>query len=235
MQPRQIRSTTGVSRAALGLALCLALDLVGCGQAGRVADPTPALPESDVAGSAAPAAGSLGVSNHGSQHKPDDSKDRLPDPVPTLVTNTIEADSALIDTKGGKIKAGLFEIAIPEGALDTPVMISVSDLSGMTGRIECELLPHGLHFNVPVELTVKLPDSVNPDQLTLFWIMNEGSLFEIWAPMPTRVESGGGKIIAELTHFSRYAPGSGEGKAGWGKLPARGADRISHMGVDRRP
>lgn len=236
MYARKSCSMTLMSRAAFGLGLCLALGLIGCGQADRVTDPASALSEPGAANPRVPASLSHGSSSGGTgRRNPDGSRNRTPDAVPTLITNTIEAASELIGTKGGKIKAGFFEIEIPEGALDAPVLISVSDLSGMTGRIECELLPHGLHFNVPVDLTVKLPDNVKADQVTLFWIVNAGSLTEIWAPMPTRLASGGGEIIASLTHFSRYAPGSGEGKAGWGKSPSRGADKISHAGDDRRP
>lgn len=226
-------------RCVIGLTLLVALGLAGCSPGARVADPLaqaalgggsglpPAVaPTPAGSDSLATASKNGGSGRHGSSGP---SNDR-PTTVAFPITNTVETDHAVIGPKGGTVKAGNFELEIPEGALEGPVSITVTDLSGMTGRVECELLPHGLQFKTPVELAVKLPEEVKVEFLTLFWVVNEGLPTEIWAPMPTRVESRGGRIVAELTHFSRYAPGQADGKAGWQKLPGRGAQNIGHAG-----
>lgn len=229
----------GWGRYAIGLTLLLALGLAGCSPGARMSDPVspaaiggeielPLPPATPPAGSEGP--DTLSTSSHVGRHGSSGPSNDRPATVAFPITGAVEIDGAVIGPKGGTVKAGNFELDIPEGALESPVAITVSDLSGVTGRVECELLPHGLQFNTPVELAVKLPEGVKVEFLTLFWVVNEGLPTEIWAPMPTRVESGGGRIVAELTHFSRYAPGQTDGKAGWQKLPGRGAQNIGHAG-----
>ena len=225
--------TTAKSTRSIALAAFLAAVFVGCGSDGRIAGPGDT--GSDLSATAPTLQGSLSSGSSPGKSTSSNSGKKLPTAVPNPITNTVEGDSAWIDAKGGKIKAGLFELDIPHGAVHEAVRISVIDYSGSTGQIECELLPHGLHFDVPVQLTVKLPDGVKPELLALYWIVNEGLPMEIWSPMPTRAVSGGGKIVADLEHFSRYAPGTLDGKAGWRELPGRGDRDIIHSGGDDRP
>lgn len=116
------------------------------------------------------------------------------------------------------IKAGAFELEIPAGSLAAPVVITVRDVSVTAGRIQCELLPHGLQFLKPVRLTVQIPEDYDPFQFLVFYIQPEGLGPESWLPLETRVAKNGKSIEAWLDHFSSYAPGSFEGKAGWRQI-----------------
>lgn len=149
--------------------------------------------------------------------------------IPAPKAAVLEESTELVDPDHSKkIKAGLFEIEIPAGAVAEPVQITVRDVSGPTGRIECELLPHGLQFLLPVTLTVEIPEGYDPLHFVMFYVQAPGTLEEAWFPLATRLSGNGQSIEATLTHFSSYAPGSLDGKAGWS--PIRRGQKIDQGG-----
>src|SRR5688500_8410621 len=73
----------------------------------------------------------------------------------TPLTSDISV-SALIGRNGGtiRIKETGLSIQFPDGALDSPVMVTVTAKAG--DMLAYEFLPHGLKFNKNVKITQKL-------------------------------------------------------------------------------
>ncbi len=118
------------------------------------------------------------------------------------LTKLIEAD------RGGEVRYDRVKVRIPAGALTEDTYITVRQLGD--GYLAAELEPHGIAFQVPVNLEIDLDDlEYEPYFDWSIWWLNDGT--GLW-------ENQGGifadeKVTAQLWHFSEYAPG--RGRAGW--------------------
>lgn len=121
-----------------------------------------------------------------------------------------EAVSKLIGDQGGQIEARGLELAVPAGALDSEVEISVEKTGQATPEgIESasavyRFRPDGLEFNKPVEVTVSVQNEPDDGLVALYWSKSgseSGDDASEYRPLPTTVESG--QASATIEHFSR--------------------------------
>jgi hypothetical protein len=129
-------------------------------------------------------------------------------PITGQVVENRKRISALL---GGTITAGRHTLVFPPGALRSDTIITLRDLTGVKGRVECEALPEGLSFRLPVLLTSRFSDLVLVRAHTMYWIVGEDTPDEEWVPVGGVVSIGNLGLSVNLRHFSKYAPG----KAGW--------------------
>jgi hypothetical protein len=107
--------------------------------------------------------------------------------------------------KGGSVKFSRYELKIPAGALAQDTYITVRDPGN--GYLMCDLGPEGLHFRTPITLEVDLKGTgVTGSEWSIFWWNPASNLWE-----DQHGVCSGEKVVAQLSHFSLYAPG----KAGW--------------------
>jgi hypothetical protein len=133
-----------------------------------------------------------------------------PVPIPILVDGPIyQSEVRISAAQGGTITAGRFTLQFPPGALRKDTVITLRDISAGSGRVECEALPEGLQFRVPVMLTTRFSDIVDPQGYSIYCVVSGGKGSEKWEFVGGQASSEG--VTAPLRHFSRYAPG----KAGW--------------------
>jgi hypothetical protein len=112
---------------------------------------------------------------------------------------------------GGTLTAGRHTLVIPPGALSKDTIITLKDVTGVMGRVECEALPEGLKFRLPATLITRFSDLTMVDGHAIYCVVNEGTASEQWVYVGSQVIVGNLGVSALLQHFSRYAPG----KAGW--------------------
>lgn len=124
------------------------------------------------------------------------------------VVSTTRQVSALL---GGTLNAGRHTLVIPPGALNKDTIITLRDVTGDRGRVECEALPEGLKFRIPATLFTRFSDLKLPQGYTMYWVVDEGTNSEEWIPVGGEISAGNIGISALLYHFSNYAPG----KTGW--------------------
>lgn len=133
------------------------------------------------------------------------------EPVIAPRTGLVISQTALVSAGlGGIITAGRHTLVISPGALKKDTEITVVDVTGAVGYVECELYPEGLRFKEDVTLVSVTSDLRSPADLTTYWIykVNEKKL----ARDLGGVESiGGVGVLVHLEHFSTYRIG----KAGW--------------------
>lgn len=209
----------------LGALLLLGqLVLSGCGANGL---PTTATPDAAPGGELMVQATTLGTSSGpvSSGEKQAEEIRTIPAPSSAVV---LESAALVLPGQATKIACGAFSLELPLGALSLPLTLTLRDVSGPNGRLQCELLPHGIQFLIPVKLTVTIPEGYDPTRFLVFYVQNEGSPEESWLPQVTRVGEDGRSIVAWLNHFSTYAPGSLDGKAGWGQI--RRGQKIDQIG-----
>jgi hypothetical protein len=133
-------------------------------------------------------------------------------PVSAPVTGTVVTSSRKVSALlGGVVSAGRHTLVIPPGALTRDTIITLRDVTGVMGRVECEALPSGLQFRLPVLMVTRFADLKPPAGHALYWVLNEGTASEKWVLVGGQVTAGNLGISAQLTHFSRYCPG----KNGW--------------------
>lgn len=105
--------------------------------------------------------------------------------------------------KGGEVRFGRYCVVIPPQAIDQSYAVSVCS-EEPSGRITCELLPHGLDFTTPATLTIDLSgtDVGEDDDLAVFcWnerIIRWENIGGTYDPLTETITTG-------LTHFSRYS------------------------------
>jgi hypothetical protein len=109
-------------------------------------------------------------------------------------------------SSGGYVWYGRFAIVVPAGAMPANGYLTVRDTSGEF--IECELLPHGIMFQSPVDFYTNLQGTpYQPYQDWSTWWHNEAG--DTWENQGGTFEQGW--VHSYLSHFSRYRPG----RAGW--------------------
>jgi hypothetical protein len=128
-----------------------------------------------------------------------------------ITGQVIERQKRISALLGGTITAGRHTLVFPPGALRRDTVITLRDLTGVKGRVECEALPHGIQFRLPVLLTTRFSDLALVRAHTMYWIVDEDTPDEEWVPVGGVVSIGNLGLSVNLSHFSKYAPG----KAGW--------------------
>lgn len=119
---------------------------------------------------------------------------------PGFETELIEA------SKGGDVEYGRFKVRFPENALAQNTYITVRDPGD--GYVTCQLEPHGIQFQLPVQLEIDLNglDYLPYEDWSVFWL-HEGP--DVWEDQHGVFDHG--KVKVSLLHFSEYRPG----RAGW--------------------
>jgi hypothetical protein len=125
--------------------------------------------------------------------------------VPILPTEVTK----LIGAEGGVITLGRYVLAIPAGALEKPVDITVRSLE-QDGAVGCELLPHGLLFRTSAQLKMDLSGTNMAHQLntTIYWWDAENGA---WVDTNGFFTGFTQSVTTALPHFSTYYAG----RAGW--------------------
>ena len=109
--------------------------------------------------------------------------------------------SQVVGEMGGTINIGPHRIDIPRGALSRAVTISAVAPAG--DRMLVDFQPHGLEFSKPVELKLNYVGcATNPASLQVVYLNDAARMLEY---LPTQVHATGGKVSAQLRHFSKYA------------------------------
>ena len=133
-------------------------------------------------------------------------------PVSAPATGQVISKSKRISALlGGTITAGRHTLVIPPAALRKDTLITLRDVTGVMGRVECEALPEGLEFRLPATLIPRFSDLTPPQGYAMYCVVNEGTDSEQWVYVGSQISVGNLGISALLHHFSKYAPG----KAGW--------------------
>ena len=129
--------------------------------------------------------------------------------------------SAVIGPKGGELRlkeAGL-RLIVPKGAVSAPTTFSVTAIAG--SMVAYEFQPHGATFAVPLIIQQTVfnsgPESANPNTynfeaghfLSRADLDGTAEIGVVNEMLPTRIESGKGKITFSVTHFSGYLLASG--------------------------
>lgn len=134
---------------------------------------------------------------------------------PVGTSDPVATVSATVDALGGSITTSTssgarYTLAVPPGALDRPVEITLAPLTGManlplSGGLAAglELQPDGLRFLIPAVLTVLTPEPVDPAGLVGFVV--SGQAFRM---VPVRVRSD--TLTLMVGHFSSTGVGTGE-------------------------
>jgi len=113
-----------------------------------------------------------------------------------------------IAATGGSFQFGRIALEFPPGALAEDTDITIVQFKDTEGKVDFELYPHGLQFQVAVTLTVYMGGTgldAGDDVRQLWWNEDTGDWVDIggvWS-YPT--------MITPLEHFSRYQAG----RVGW--------------------
>ncbi|MDM7914514.1 MAG: hypothetical protein ACE15D_14345 [Candidatus Eisenbacteria bacterium] len=108
--------------------------------------------------------------------------------------------------RGGDVKFHRCTVRIPSGALDEDTYITVRDPGN--GYLMCELEPHGIVFNIPVQLEMDL-HGLDTDPYLDWSIFLYDPATDSW--IDEGAELSGDLLRVGLPHFSTYAAG----RAGW--------------------
>lgn len=140
----------------------------------------------------------------------------LRDPLLPGLVNSIST-SALIDLNGGSITLLGHTLTVPAGAVSKPTLFTLTVLP--TGYVEVNLTATlssvlGLVLNVgedgfdkPVPVTLSYARATNvkdPSKLTIVHLKGLLGYRQIEA-VPSRVDTAGKTVTADLEHFSRYS------------------------------
>ena len=110
--------------------------------------------------------------------------------------------SKLIGPEGGSIQNGGHKLVFPAGALSEPTVITMSTDAEYVG---VHLEPHGLQFPAGREPVLTLDysgaDTSVFSSLSVVYVDDAGTIQEV---LPTKELGGGGKLRANLEHFSGY-------------------------------
>jgi hypothetical protein len=115
------------------------------------------------------------------------------------------ADSATIGPDGGTLVIGRHTLAVPAGALATPVLIRGEAQVGTVNSVT--LQPEGLHFapGKPAKLTLSYANCPLLGRLLPKRIAYTTDLLAILSYVPSLDDLLGRTVTGSLEHFSRYA------------------------------
>lgn len=156
-----------------------------------------------------PSDGTLGGATASLIDVPESTVESLAAPI----TGISISQTALVSaTLGGVVTAGRHTVVLAPGALKKDTEITVVDVTGVVGRVECELYPEGLKFRNKKDVTLVsvTSDLRSPAGLTTYYVYSSGG--RKMARDLDGVEAiGGVGVLVHLEHFSTYRIG----KAGW--------------------
>ncbi len=117
--------------------------------------------------------------------------------------------SAEIGAKGGVLRANGVELNIPRGALKHPTTIRLAIPAGRFTHVH--LMPHGLQFRLPVELSFDLTRTngahLSGEALLGTYFTQNIAASGLVVPLETFVMIVEGyRASMWITHFSKYAP-----------------------------
>lgn len=129
-----------------------------------------------------------------------------------LIVKTLD----LIGSLGGSLTNGRWTVVIPAGAVEGAAKIALGVSNSTSSECQLEIWPADQnHFQVPATLTADCR-SVSSDRLKSYVIYWYNPSTRTWVQVEgSRVDLVSKTVSAPLTHFSRYAVGPSEGKAGW--------------------
>ena len=137
-------------------------------------------------------------------------------PILGAITGLLTRTLQLVGFLGGSLTNGRWTIQVPPHAISGNGTVSIGVANLASDNCQLGILPLSLnHFSTPVTLTVDCR-SVPAQQLagyTIFWFDPSTSR---WVPVEgSQVDLVHKTVHAPLAHFSRYAVGPADGKAGW--------------------
>ncbi|MBU1699781.1 MAG: hypothetical protein KJ970_04665 [Candidatus Eisenbacteria bacterium] len=124
---------------------------------------------------------------------------------------TRRGNMLMIPGVGGTLTVGRFTITVPPGAIETPIVLSITDDSRTTGYLLVQLGPHGYQFNELVTLTMNLAGTNIDDygDATIIWYDEEN---DEWVDLDGVYDPKTNCVSVGLEHFSIYG---GAGRSGW--------------------
>lgn len=212
--PKASRQTKTPSAAARRLALMggtlflAAIGAVGCSENPSTSPAVPLVNES-LAPSAKKSSGGTSTHKTAPTPVPEASIQTIPAPVTGVsVSRTVRVTAA----RGGFVTAGRHTVYFAAGALSRDTDITVVDMTGQVGHVECELLPEGIQFNADVWLFSSTYDLTPALDWHVYWMTTDGAGKKVGVDQGGELDQFGSfGILAHLQHFSKYRPG----KAGW--------------------
>jgi len=122
----------------------------------------------------------------------------------------------IIGSLGGSLSNGRWRVDVPPNAVSGTATITLGVANATSPSCQLGITPDSSnHFAVPVKLTVNC-SSVSADQLQKYAIFWYDPSTGIWTPVPnSTVDLQAKTVSAPLQHFSKYAVGSTDGRAGW--------------------
>ncbi|TPW17982.1 MAG: hypothetical protein FD129_160 [bacterium] len=124
------------------------------------------------------------------------------------VTGDVVETSALVGTHGATLTAGRFTYYILPNSLGQPTMVTLRDLTGVNGRVECEILPANLLQSKNAHLTAYFSDLMPTAGCDMFEVRNSGSPSETWI-FKGGSQAGGG-IKLNVKYAGHFSPGTSQ-------------------------
>ncbi len=122
----------------------------------------------------------------------------------TLTGEVLEV-SQLVPKRGAMLTAGRFTYRILPNTFSQPTLITLRDVSGVTGRVECEVLPANLVLSKGAHLTSFFSDLMPVASCSIFEIQNSGAPSEAWVSLGGSLSGGGLKV--NVNHAGHFGPG----------------------------
>jgi len=134
------------------------------------------------------------------------------DPLVRLIFKFVNINGLL----GGTVANGRWRLDVPAGAIAGSATVGIGVPSASSFGCQLEILPASMnHFSTPVRLTANCRD-IDRDQLKDWVIWWFDPAAKKWVQVQgSSVDLTRGTVSAPLPHFSAYAVGPRDGKAGW--------------------
>lgn len=123
----------------------------------------------------------------------------------TLTGEVLEV-SQLVPKHGATLTAGRFTYRILPNTFSQPTLITLRDVSGLAGRVECEVLPADLVLSKSAHLTSFFSDLMPVASCSMFEIQNSGAPSEAWVSLGGSLNGGGLKV--NVNHAGHFSPGT---------------------------
>jgi hypothetical protein len=210
------RITRIVASLALGLVFG---SLVGCGSMTTAPLPSQTAPAASAASVSTPATDATDAGNATSLGGSTTSTSGLLSPLTLIFRSLIGLIVRVLNVVGsigGTLTNGRWRVDVPAYAIDGTASIGLGVSSTTSADCALEIVPATQnHFAVPVRLTASCP-AVPNDQLANYVIFWYDPGTGKWVPVAgSTVDLVHKTVSAPLQHFSRYAVGPADGKAGW--------------------
>jgi len=124
------------------------------------------------------------------------------------LTGEILEISQLVPRHGATLTVGRFTYRILPNSLSQPTTVTLRDLTGVAGRVECEVLPADLTLSKHSHLTSFFSDLMPVAGCTMFEVSNSGTPSEAWLQLGGS-QSGGG-LKANVYDVGHFAPGTSQ-------------------------